>query len=277
MGINDFFENRLGVKKRNGTWSWGASNPDTQKIFLCVWEDDIQTSDGLERIMILRTDWIGKSPGFKERKRHVEELRNGAEGYGVLCIAKDISGSRRIEKFDRETLLRFGKIIDEDNHVFAPVVGRIPVENLYSPVVHDLKAILARPIGATTQKALADARVGQGAFRDQVLQIWGSRCCVTGSRTLDAIRASHIKPWRNSDDRERLDPYNGLPLIATFDALFDKGLVTFASDGKLLVLNQLDSNEKQLLGLDGRQLIRQPDNRTSDYLAYHRKSIFRGT
>ncbi len=277
MRISDFFENRLGVKLKNFRNSWGASNPDTKQVFLRVWEHDLRTIQGVEHIKILDADWVGQSRGFPERKRHVEELRKGVEGYGVLCIAKDISGSRRIEKFDRETLLRFGKIIDEDNHVFAPVVGRIPVENLYSPVVHDLKAILARPVGATTQKALADARVGQGAFRDQVLQIWGSRCCVTGSRTLDAIRASHIKPWRNSDDRERLDPYNGLPLIATLDALFDKGLVAFSPDGELLVSSRLNANEKELLGLDRRHLIRQPDNRTASYLAYHRKSIFRGT
>ena len=137
MGINDFFENRLGVKRRNKVWSWGASNPDTQQIFLCVWEDDIQTSDGLERIMVLGTDWIGTSHGFKERKQHLEELRKGAEGYGVLCTAVDIhtSEARSIKKFDRETLLKFGKIIDEDNHVFVRIVDRIPIENLYSPIV----------------------------------------------------------------------------------------------------------------------------------------------
>ena len=58
----------------------------------------------------------------------------------------------------------------------------------------------------------------------QVLKIWGNRCCVTGSTTLDAIRASHIKPWRRSSNQERLDPYNGLPLVATLDALFDAGM-----------------------------------------------------
>ena len=278
MSISDFFENRLGVKLKNTRWSWGASNLDTKQVFLRVWDDEFPIIDGVEHIKILGKDWVGSSSGFPERKRHIEELRKGAEGYGVLCTAKDLhtSGSRKIKKFDHEMLLRFGKIKDVGKNVFARVVARIPVENLYNPILHDLKAILAKPVEVTTKEALANARVGQGAFRDRVLQIWGLRCCVTGSTTLDAIRASHIKPWRKSDDRERLDPYNGLPLIATFDALFDAGLITFAPDSKLLVSNQLDANEKELLGLDGRQLMRQPDDRTASYLAYHRKAIFRG-
>ena len=282
MSISDFFENGLGVKLKNSRWSWGASNPDTKQVFLGVWEHDLKPIHGVEHIKILGP-YSGGSSGFLERKRHVEELRNGAEGYGVLCTAKDISGSRRIKKFDHETLLKFGEIIEVDNFVFARIVDHIPVEDFARPqtshrsVVPDLRSILAKPGDVTTREALANARVGQGAFRDQVLQIWGLRCCVTGSTTLDAIRASHIKPWRNSNDRERLDPYNGLSLIATLDALFDAGLIAFAPDGKLLISSRLDANEKELLGLDGRQLIRQPDNRTASYLAYHRKSIFRGT
>ena len=111
-------------------------------------------------------------------------------------------------------------------------------------------------------ETLAKARVGQGTFRAQILAIWDSRCCVTSSTTLDAIRASHIKPWRDSNDNERLDPNNGLPLIATLDALFDAGLITFADDGKLVVSERIEDYEKELLGIVGRQLVRQPNDQT---------------
>jgi hypothetical protein len=282
MSISDFFKKTLGAKLRNTVWSWGALNPNTNQLFLRVWDDQLQTVAGGERISILRTDWDGPSHGFPERKSHVEALRNGAEGYGVLCTAKDIHspGGRRIAKFDSESLLKFGEIIDDGNRVFAQVVDHIPVENLarpqtsHSSVVPDLKSILARRGDVTTKEALANARVGQGTFRAQVLEIWGAQCCVTGSTTLDAIRASHIKPWRDSDDRERLDPNNGLPLIATLDALFDAGLIAFATDGQLLVSTRLDANEKRLLGLAGRQLVKQPNDHTAGYLEYHRESIF---
>ncbi len=139
----------------------------------------------------------------------------------------------------------------------------------------DLEEIRKKSVGETTKKALIEARLGQGRFRDQVLQTWDFRCCVTDSTILEAIRASHIKPWRKSDDQERLDPCNGLPLIANLDALFDKGLITFGLNGDLQVSDQLDADERKLLGCDERQKLRKiPGKRTAKYLEYHRKSIF---
>ena len=102
-------------------------------------------------------------------------------------------------------------------------------------LAEDIKVLVKKKIDITTKDALISARVGQGMFRSQVLQLWNNRCCVTGSTTIDAIRASHIKPWRNSTDEERLNPYNGLPLVASLDALFDAGLISFESSGALIV------------------------------------------
>ena len=271
-----FFEHTLGAKLRNVRQSWGATNPNTKQIFLKVWEDQAEFRQGVEHYQILGTDWKSRSLGFPEQKRHIAELRKGAEGFGVVCVAKDPSGyPRSIKSFDPDILLKFGNPIDVGKRVLAPVVAHIPVdEALYSPMAHDLKEILDKPVDPTTKRALFDARLGQGQFREHVLQRWGFRCCVTGSTTHEAIIASHIKPWKDSNDHERRDPHNGLPLIATVDKLFDKGLVTFSSDGVLLISKELDANEKALLGLDGRKLLRQPGHRTAEYLAYHRTSIF---
>ena len=48
-------------------------------------------------------------------------------------------------------------------------------------------------------------------------------------------RAGHCKPWRDSSDSERLDGENGLLLTPTIDHLFDRGFISFATDGRLLV------------------------------------------
>ena len=281
MSISDFFTNTLGANLTNSRWSWGASNPNTNQLFLRVWEDELDMVGDLERCLILKSDWAGASAGFPERKRHIDALRNGAEGYGVVCTAKDIhASSRTIAEFDRDLLLKFGDIIDDGMCVYAHIIDRISVDDLARPqtstssVVPDLKSILASRIDATEKETLANARVGQGTFRAEVLGMWDSRCCVTGSRTLDAIRASHIKPWRDSDKHERLDPNNGLPLVATLDALFDAGLITFAQNGKLLFSECLDSTERQILNLSGLRLIRQPNERIEKYLAYHRDIVF---
>jgi hypothetical protein len=136
---------------------------------------------------------------------------------------------------------------------------------------------LERPkIESTTKEALINARNGQGTFRQRVLQIWDHRCAVTRSTTLGAIRASHIKPWSKSTDEERLDSENGLPLLATLDALFDfkKGLISFDSSGRLLISTRLNMNERRILGINRRSLAKKPSRRTAEYLPYHREHVF---
>ncbi|MCZ4346444.1 HNH endonuclease [Devosia neptuniae] len=90
-------------------------------------------------------------------------------------------------------------------------------------------------ISDTERAQLILARVGQGKFREAVLAKWDGGCAVSGSELVQALRASHIVPWRNASHQERLDPDNGIPLLATIDALFDVGLISFAADGAMLV------------------------------------------
>jgi putative restriction endonuclease len=133
-----------------------------------------------------------------------------------------------------------------------------------------------KDIDATTKKRLIDARLGQGRFRTDVWNAWNNRCAVTKSATEAAIRASHIKPWRDSNDDERLDPNNGLPLIATLDALFDRGLISFDSSGKLIVSRQLSRSEQEILGIRENSCLQGPlSEEQKQYLAYHRNNRFR--
>jgi len=85
-----------------------------------------------------------------------------------------------------------------------------------------------------------------------------------------AIRASHIKPWRESSNAERLDPNNGLPLIASLDALFDAGLISFDSCGKLIVSLKVSTTERGIFGVAQTSLRKKPTAKMADYLAHHR-------
>lgn len=135
----------------------------------------------------------------------------------------------------------------------------------------DLEEIEAQQgIDLTTRKALVDARRGQGKFRTQVLKSWGDCCSVTCSTIWPALRASHIKPWRESNNKERLDPNNGLPLIANLDSLFDAGLISFDSAGKLLTSPELTTTEREIFGIFDKSLRKKPNAKMSAYLAYHR-------
>lgn len=127
-----------------------------------------------------------------------------------------------------------------------------------------------KSIDSTTRETLVAARLGQGDFRTQVFRLWDNRCAVTGSVTDRAIRASHIKPWRDSSNAERLDPHNGLPLIASIDALFDTGLISFESSGRLIASSSMNAIERRIFGIDRATLRKQPSPKTVEYLAQHR-------
>jgi hypothetical protein len=257
-------------------------NLETGQVFLRVWTDERVRIRGVDCVKVLGAGWARGSSGKPERGKHVERLKEGAEGYGVLCVPRDSekTGHRNIASFDRDLLLKLGSIFKSDGDTYATILDDIPTEQIARPrsiadlLWEDLESILKTPVSATTKRALTDARIGQGRFRARVLTLWDGRCCVTGSLTLDAVRASHIKPWRKCDNRERLDPNNGLPLVGTLDALFDVGLITFGDDGKLLTARGLTRSECKMLGIVGLGLCRRPSRNTNKYLECHRKTVF---
>ncbi len=283
MGISRFFEETLGARLRNQRTSWGAQSPVNGHVYLRVWKDQIETNSGKEYVRIGYARPRQRSPGFAERNRHIDLIRSGAEGFGVVCEAvdPDTPAARKIRSFDSRELVRLGTLSVRGGDIYAAVIERVPVaeavvgEMRASELVADLRAIERRSLGPTQKKALVDARIGQGRFRADLLQRWGDRCAVTGSSVPDAIRASHIKPWRHSDDRERLDPANGLPLIATLDALFDAGLISFDEHGGMLVSSKLSEEERNIL-LSRCQKLRMsvPDDMVK-YLEFHKNQLFR--
>lgn len=133
---------------------------------------------------------------------HVAQIASGAEGFGVVCTAVDPSTSeaRTIAHFDSTHLLRFSSLINENGRTYAYIEERAPVAEVMrrrtaeSTLTEDLRNLLNQNINSTTKEALINARVGQGAFRSEVLKLWNYRCSVSSSSTLDAIRASHVRP-----------------------------------------------------------------------------------
>jgi len=85
----------------------------------------------------------------------------------------------------------------------------------------------------TEAERLVVQRVGQGIFRDRLIDYWQGSCPLTGIADPALLRASHIIAWKDCEtDAERLDVYNGLLLSALWDAAFDRGLVTFDDGGR---------------------------------------------
>ena len=279
MGINRFFTEILGVQFCNTRWSWGAIAHTTNRVFLRVWEDEIECVPDGERILVAKDKPRLLRHGVNERHRHLDHIRKGAMGFGVVCTPVDpeTTGRRKIRSFDKTTLLQLGTLTEENGLTYAHIDARVPVKELPhpDPMTEDVLTIFGQKIDLTTKAARINARVGQGRFRSKVLDLWDNRCSVTCSKTGDVIRASHIKPWRVSTNEERLDPYNGLPLVANLDALFDAGLISFASSGTLIVSSVLSESERQIFGVDSRSLTKTPPRETAQYLEYHRDCVFK--
>lgn len=135
------------------------------------------------------------------------------------------------------------------------------------------EALDVRAGKTTTKLSLAQARIGQGKYRQDLLQKWDHACAVTGLTCAQVLRASHVKPWKVSTDRERLDAENGLLLSANLDALFDVGLISFTDEGEMLIADELLDNERRRLGLRG-GLRTKPTPALKRYLRHHREELF---
>jgi hypothetical protein len=123
--------------------------------------------------------------------------------------------------------------------------------------------------------ATVRARLGQHRYKVSQAEMWGNACAVTGITEPALLRASHAKPWADANDAERLDPANGLPLAVHLDALFDVGLISFATDGSMLISPKLEPEAIALYGLSEKMRLRNvPTAEQEKYLQYHRRNVF---
>lgn len=125
----------------------------------------------------------------------------------------------------------------------------------------------------TERKGLVTSRVGQGFYRNQILSRWGNKCAVTGLSITTVLIASHIHPWKDATNEERLDVGNGILLSPNLDALFDKHLISFEDNGNILISELINESEKDVLGLTGLSLSMVYDDMTQ-YLAMHREVFY---
>lgn len=156
-----------------------------------------------------------------------------------------------------------------------PIATQAPVkeweDHLQSNILHD------RTLQATEKKALVNARIGQGLFKERVWHVEDS-CRVTGVHNPTHLMGSHIKPWRHCDNKERLDGENGLLLTPSIDHLFDKGFISFKNDGGLLIHPRSDRESLAKMGVkDENSVIMKPFSHIQQRnLEFHRDVIFLG-
>lgn len=138
-----------------------------------------------------------------------------------------------------------------------------------------ITAIERSALPATEKEALVKSRRGQGRFREDLFRAWNGACAVTGIDIAPLLRASHIKPWSSSNNRERLDPMNGLLLASNYDAAFDVGLISFDDEGRILFSDMVGLEKLALVGIDTTAQLSKIHPDQLRYLEYHRDLVFR--
>jgi hypothetical protein len=103
---------------------------------------------------------------------------------------------------------------------------------------NELEQLEALPIAETEKERMIKGRVGQGKFKKLLLER-ECKCALCGVTDPRLLIASHIKPWKDATNEERLDVNNGLLLCANHDALFDKKFISFDEDGAIIISKSL--------------------------------------
>jgi putative restriction endonuclease len=132
------------------------------------------------------------------------------------------------------------------------------------------------------KESLVKVRVNQSFFRSTVLASYENKCCITGISISDFLVASHIVPW-SKDEKNRLNPRNGLCLNNIHDKAFDKGFLTIDDNFKVKLSKQIIESKKQktiqkyFIEYEGKE-IEMPKRFLPDldFLKYHQTKIFKG-
>jgi putative restriction endonuclease len=158
--------------------------------------------------------------------------------------------------------------------------GKLRLSEIYTPSIDPLEEIEKyrssyENLQDTERRAVIQSRIGQGKFRADLVAYWG-KCAVTGCQRVEILRASHIKPWSEASNQERLDVYNGLLLVPNLDVAFDAGYISFCDDGKIMISSYLTLDDQYRLGIHPKLCISGLAEKHINYLRYHRQYKFKG-
>jgi hypothetical protein len=122
-------------------------------------------------------------------------------------------------------------------------------------------------ISDTIKERLVKTRIGQSKFKQKLINR-ECKCAICGVEDISFLIASHIKPWSESSNEERLDVHNGLLLCPNHDSLFDKGFITFDQNGNIFISDKISENIKVFMNINPTMRIK-TSNKMKEYLQWH--------
>jgi putative restriction endonuclease len=125
-------------------------------------------------------------------------------------------------------------------------------------------------------------RINQNVFRQIVIANYDSKCAITGIDIPDLLIASHIIPW-SKNEKERLNPENGICFSSLYDCAYDKGLISITENFEIILSNDLKKKHKfayhtrYFASIAGSKIILPKKYYPKkEFLQFHLDVIFRG-
>jgi len=181
---------------------------------------------------------------------HLSELINrtpGSVAYKLVNFAsldpslkaRGIKGASNTSRLDKEIWEEFFKSWDDlpyESEILLAKIENKSIENITNINTEDL------PEGKTRERVVK-VRVNQFFFRRSILASYNNTCCITGLNQMELLIAGHIKPW-SQDEKNRLNPRNGIAINALHDKAFENGLITITPEYKIKISNVLLKQKK---------------------------------
>ncbi len=250
-------------------------------------ELDIRIDPTIEYSRLLKLDGVGQEGPHPDGLCGGTAMTKFPKSYKSL-VPKDSHVGRRFllledvlpAFLDHMISIYLPQIVENDGS-FArdqmPIAGdrKKRIEGLRNDVDNALRQIMVEYGNKPGEDvdAIVKRRIGQGPFRNLLEEVHGVTCCVSGITKRRLLVASHIVPWSRASPIQKTDHENGLLLSVIWDALFDKGFISFDDHGKLLCSEELDNATAERLGISTEAKLPEEmlTKRRKENLSWHRR------
>jgi len=145
--------------------------------------------------------------------------------------ARGIKGAVNTSKLDKEVWNDFFNqwdVLPYESEVLLAKIMNTSIERINNIDDEYL------PKEGKTREVTIQARVNQSFFRNLILSSYNYKCCITGLQQPEFLIAGHIKPW-SIDEKNRVNPRNGIAINALHDKAFENGLITITPEFKIKI------------------------------------------
>ena len=154
---------------------------------------------------------------------------------GILGLP---GGKKQVEPIWNEFIENKEDLLFESERILAGMENR-SLEEKFSGALQDIQRLKGEDRFREVK-----TRVNQNVFRQIVTANYLGRCAVSGIDISDFLVASHIVPW-SKNEKERLNPENGICLSSLYDKAYDKGYIGINERYEVILSTAIKKKEKE--------------------------------